>query len=193
MSRIGSGNRIRSSKKAICEAVNKIDIFTLKQNGALVPGSCGVISWDRNGNQTGSIDFSVDELCLMLNPESAVQLIRFDWTNCNYGGKRTWFLCPECNMRVATLFSGNQGFACRKCYDLQYECQSESDLDRQYRKIRKLRKKLGGSDNLIKRLWLKPKGMHRETFERLRDVEKGMKQRLQVQMLALLTGIFSRN
>ncbi len=184
MYRVGSGNWIRSSKKAICESVNKIDIFTLRQHGALIPGSSGVISWDAEGKQLGSIDFSVDELCLMLNPRNTMQIIWFDWTDCYYGGKRTWFLCPECNARVATVFSGSNSFACRQCNDLQYACQSESDLDRQYRKIRKLRKMLGGSENLTKRLWLKPLGMHRETFARLLDVEKKLKIQLQVEMLA---------
>ena len=95
MSRIGSDNRIRSSKKAICEAVNKIDIFTLRQHGALIPGCSGVISWDAGGKQLGSIDFSVDELCLMLNPRNAMQIIWFDWTDCLLRWKASVVSMPD--------------------------------------------------------------------------------------------------
>src|SRR4051812_9171546 len=27
-----------------------------------------------------------------------------DWTSCNYGKQRPWFLCPGCERRVAILF-----------------------------------------------------------------------------------------
>ena len=185
MDSVGSGNWIRSGKKRICEGVNKIDIFTFKQRGALIPGSSGVISWDAGGRQLGSINFSVDKLSLMLHPDSTMQRIWFDWTQCYYGGRRVWFHCPTCSTRVGVIYSGDKGFACRQCNDLRYACQSESRLDRQYRKIRKLRRMLGGSENLTKQLWLKPQGMHRETFARLLDVEKKLKIRLQVEMLVL--------
>ncbi len=133
-----------------------------------------MISWDSGDKQTDSINFSVNEQCLMLDVCNigTVETIQFDWTECNYGGKRTWLLCPVCHARVAVLYSGNKGFACRQCNDLKYASQSESDLDRQYRKIRKLRKLLGGSENLTILLWLKPPGMHHKTFARLRDKEK---------------------
>ena len=181
----GSGDRTRP-RKLTCEAANKIDIRILNQHGALVPGSSGVFTWDLDGNHTGSINFSVNERQLMLDACNigTIQTIQFDWTECNYGGKRTWVLCPVCHARVSVLYSGNKGFACRQCNDLKYACQSESDLDRLYRKICKLRKMLGGSDNLSKLLWLKPKGMHRRTFARLLDIEKKLKQQLQVEMLA---------
>lgn len=182
----GSGRWTRPDKKADCEVANKIDIRILNRHGALAPGTSGTISWESDGNQTDFINFSINEQCLMLDACNigTIQTIHFDWTECNYGGKRTWVLCPVCHARVSVLYSGNKGFACRQCNDLKYACQSESDLDRLYRKICKLRKRLGGSDNLSKPLWLKPKGMHRRTFARLLDIEKKLKQQLQVEMLA---------
>jgi hypothetical protein len=49
-------------------------------------------------------------------------------TNCNYGGKRYWFICPAyrngryCGRRVAKLYigAGCDYFACRHCYGLTY-------------------------------------------------------------------------
>ena len=179
----GSGDRTRP-RKITCEVENKIDIRILNRHGGLAPGTSGTISWESDG-KTNLINFSVNEQFLMLDACNIgwTQTIQFDWTECNYGGKRTWVLCPVCHARVVVLYSGRKGFACRQCNDLKYACQSESDLDRIYRKICKLRKTLGGSDNLSKPLWLKPKGMHRKTFTRLLDTEKKLKQQLQAEML----------
>lgn len=182
----GSGSWPRSDKKPVCEAANKIDIRILNRHGGLAPGTSGTISWESGGNQTDLINFSVNEQCLMLDVCNigTIQTIQFERTECNYGGKRTWVLCPVCHARAAVLYSGNKGFTCRQCNNLKYASQSESDLDRLYRKICKLRQMLGGSDNLSKPLWLKPKGMHRKTFVRLLATEKKLKQQLQTEMLA---------
>ncbi len=85
---------------------------------------------------------------------------------------------------MVVIYNCDTGLACRQCNGLQFACQSESDLDRLYRKIPKLRKLVGGSDNLNKRMWLKPQGMHRATFAQLLDVENKLKIRLQVEILA---------
>jgi hypothetical protein len=37
------------------------------------------------------------------------------------------------------------------------------------RKVRKIRERLGASDNLLEPVLYKPKNMHQKTFERLRD------------------------
>ena len=178
-----SGDRTRP-KKPTCEIVGSIDIRILHQHGALVPGSSGTLSWVVGSRHAGEAEFQVYEKSLTLDAGTVRLTIQFARTDCYFGGKRTWFLCSECNARIAILYGGNKGLACRQCNELKYACQSESPLDRQYRKIRKFRKILGGSENLIQPLWLKPKGMHRETFERLLGTEKKLKQHLQIEMLA---------
>jgi hypothetical protein len=40
------------------------------------------------------------------------------------------------------------------------------------RKARKIRERLGASNNLFEPVWEKPKGMHWKTFERLQERER---------------------
>ena len=83
--------------------------------------------------------------------------ILFTETTCNYGGIRKWFSCPVCSKRVRVLFG--QEFECRKCLNLKYKSQYETDSVRMKRKLDKFKEK---------RPYLseqhKPKFMHRKTF-----------------------------
>jgi hypothetical protein len=101
--------------------------------------------------------------------QSVHHTITLAWTPCHYGSRRPWFLCPGCGRRVAVLCLGEQGFRCRHCARLPYGSQRETPLDRRYRKVRKIRQRLGASANLREpiRLCDKPKGMHWRTWERL--------------------------
>ena len=100
--------------------------------------------------------------------EDVEQDISFDRTQCNYGGVRTWFLCSQCFRRVAILYGTGKYFLCRHCYNLTYPSQQESLSDRLMRKARKIRERLGASDNLMESILFKPKNMHQKTFDRLR-------------------------
>ncbi len=44
-------------------------------------------------------------------------------TNCYFGGKRWWFICPSCGRRMGILYRTWRGqpFLCRKCHNLTYE------------------------------------------------------------------------
>jgi hypothetical protein len=101
-----------------------------------------------------------------------------EWTPCNYGGARAWFVCPgrkwpgsNCGRRVAILYWGWGQPACRHCYQLAYESQHESDRYRALHQARAIRKKLGGSISLAEPFPLKPKGMHWLTYARFRAEE----------------------
>ncbi len=96
------------------------------------------------------------------------QTISFDHTPCNYGGFRTWFLCSRCERRVGVLYGAGKYFFCRHCYDLAYASQQEDEATRLIRKARKIRERLGASDDLMEPILLKPKNMHWATFHRLR-------------------------
>ena len=47
------------------------------------------------------------------------------------GGKRFWFLCPDCNRRVRKLYRPENKFyfRCRICYDLMYQSQESNVYD----------------------------------------------------------------
>lgn len=173
----GSGDYFRWSTKSTTGSQHRVDIRWLKKQGYLRPGAFGSLSWSRGDEQTGSIGFRMEHDRMILNYrhrphggewEDVEQTISFDRTSCNYGGLRTWFLCPRCWQRVALLYGAGKYFFCRYCYNLTYGSQQESRSDRLMRKDRKIRARLGASNNLMEPILFKPKNMHQKTFDRLR-------------------------
>jgi hypothetical protein len=69
-----------------------------------------------------------------------------------------------CGRRAAILYGGLT-FACRHCHKLVYASQRENWIWRAQRRVRKLKKRLGWE----KEDGGRPKGMHRRTFERLKN------------------------
>jgi len=103
--------------------------------------------------------------------ESIEQKIWFDRTPCHYGGYQKWFICPECDSRVAVLYGAEKLFLCRNCYRLPYASQGEDYLSRISRKHDKISDKLDADEyTVMDDLW-KPKGMHWRTFYRLKMAE----------------------
>ena len=87
-------------------------------------------------------------------------------TPCNYGKARYWFVCRYCNGRKATLYLGNSGLACRKCYRLAYPVENKTRSDRAIDGAFKINDRLKFKGD-ISCLGDKPKGMHWKTFNRL--------------------------
>jgi len=172
----GSGYWYRWNAKTTTESQHRIDIRWLKKQGYLWPGAAGILSWTCRNEQTGAIRFHMELSNLVLNYrrrshneewEDVEQVISFDRTPCNYGGKRTWFLCPHCNRRVALLYGAGKYFLCRHCYNLTYASQQTQRYERLMEKARAIRKRLGGGDDLWEPFPDKPKGMHWKTYYRL--------------------------
>jgi len=69
--------------------------------------------------------------------------------------------------RVANLYGPGKYFLYRHCYDLRYESQREDKKDRALRRAQKIRKRLGGSANMMEQFPERPKGMHHDTYMRL--------------------------
>jgi hypothetical protein len=166
--------------KTTTESQRRIDIRWMKRQGYFRAGTMGNLTWSSRGEQTGLLGFSMVEKGMVLNYryringgewEPVEQAIAFDRTPCNYGGHRTWFLCPRCRKRIAILYGAGKFFLCRHCYDLAYGSQQETTGDRLMRKQRKIRERLGASESLVDPILFKPKGMHQKTFDRLRQEE----------------------
>jgi hypothetical protein len=174
----GSGDWIRQNSKTTVESLYEIDIRRMKKHGYLHPGAAGILSWICRGEVSGLIGFRVetDRLVLIYRNrqgggewENIEEEIFFTWTPCNYGGNRQWFLCSGCNRRVVVVYGGKY-YRCRHCHNLTYSSQQESKPDRLMRKARKIRARLGASNNLSVPILFKPKNMHQKTFDRLRRV-----------------------
>ena len=93
------------------------------------------------------------------NPEGF--RIGVTWTDCNLGGKRSWFRCPQCNHRCKKLYP----WVCRGCSKLRYRCKSESPRDRAIRKAIRHREKFGQVEGgLMVPFPSRPHGMTRKRY-----------------------------
>ena len=172
----GSGNWYRWNSKTSTESQKRIDIRWVINNRWLISETSNTLSWTCRGEDSGSVRCRLESDRLILNYrtrqnggewEEIEDQILFYWTPCNFGGKRQWFLCPDCKKRVAIIYGGKY-FRCRHCHNLTYSSQQESEPDRLMRKARKIRERLGVSADLSVPIQFKPKNMHQKTFDRLR-------------------------
>jgi hypothetical protein len=172
----GSG---RHGWKGTTAGYRQIDVRWMQRKGYLRPGMQSSLRWSRNGEPTGSINYRVEQDHIVLSyrhrrhdleewqsVEYPVFLVR---TPCNYGCERAWFRCPSrgCGRRVAVLWGG-EIFACRQCHNLAYESQNETAHSRALSKTQAIRVRLGGEPGLIHDFPAKPKGMHWQTYWRLK-------------------------
>ena len=181
MGGLGSGNRYRFDKKTTTDECHGLDIRDLYRDGLLKPGSWFSWRWLRGDRETGSIRGFVYQDKLVLSYRSKLggewedvkEPVPLEWTPCNFGGERPWFVCPgvvngvACGRRVAVLYGPGKYFLCRHCYDLRYESQREDKSHRALRRAQKIRHQLGGSANMMEPFPDKPKGMHHHTYMKL--------------------------
>ncbi len=174
----GYGSGRQSGKDATVD-YQSLDVRRLQREGLLTPGRAFIRQWARNGETVASIQARAEVECVTLNyryrsrGDSDGQPMEYpvylEWTDCNFGGRRAWFLCPArgCGRRVAILYGGAI-FACRHCYKLAYQCQRETADDRAMRRADTIRRRLGWEAGIANPEGGKPKGMHWRTFERLK-------------------------
>jgi hypothetical protein len=176
---LGSGNRYRFDKKTTTDDCHSLDVRDLYREGMLKPGCRFRSSWSRAGKEVASIRGFVyrDQVVLSYRHRSGLggewedvkEPVSLEWTPCNFGGERPWFVCPgvTCGRRVAVLYGPGRYFLCRHCYDLRYESQREDKKDRALRRAQKISMRLGGSADMLEPFPQRPKGMHHDTYMRL--------------------------
>ena len=175
MGSYNSGRRWNS--KATTSDYQQLDIRRWQRSGILVVGrSFTDQSWDVEVVSTSKRD--EPNLVRLYRRDgggrqSEPDRVRIEWTPCNYGGARAWFLCPgrDCVRRVAILYCGRGCPVCRDCNQLAYESQHESPRHRALHRARTIRMKLGGSISLVDPFPPMPGGMHRLTYARFRAEE----------------------
>jgi hypothetical protein len=127
--------------------------------------NCLLLVYRLTGPYVSEIAFDADDLDELKRhaDESIIYPVAIDWTPCNYGGERPWFLCPGrgYGRHAVKLYLGNPHFLCRRCYQLRYACQLEHEDDRLFRRRAKIAQRLGGDDSGL--LPSRPKGMHTTT------------------------------
>lgn len=174
MGGMGSGRRYQGGRSTT-EDYRRLDVRALHKAGLLADGSSNRWNWYSRGTLRASIDVQAEAGRLILSYTTTSNGERKDcrypvllnWTPCQYGGERPWFLCPSCRRRVAILYGGAV-FACRHCHALAYQSQRERDYDRLAGRADKIRRGLGWPLGILNpKGWQKPKGMHWATFARL--------------------------
>jgi hypothetical protein len=160
----GSGNH---GGRPLVEEQLCLDVNRLHRTNRLIRWN-GIISWSNNfGEKVGAVTLTSGVDCMTaagrLNGEPWRQTFNIIWTPCFYGRSRPWFQCPHCSARRCKLYIGQRGLACRLCYGLTNASTREDAEGRLWLKKRKLEAKIIDDGDR----YLKPKGMHEKTFDRI--------------------------
>jgi hypothetical protein len=167
--RYGAG---RPGWRRKCEYSLPLDIRQLVKRKLLMPGLTYGWNWSSGTEPAGSVGVRVESDRVILSYQrtgtgkSQQSSLWLDRCAGGYGARRM-FACPWCGKRIAIVYFGAGGFACRSCLRLAYASEAESTMDRLWRKQRKIERRLAGGAGD----WdgWKPKGMHQTTFDRLTE------------------------
>lgn len=176
MGGFGSG---RTGGRVKAEHCRFIEVNRLHREGCLDAGYRQGWAWSREGVKVASIGMVCNGVVLALGyrlgEQDVAEQIPIERVPCRYGGSRPFFRCPgivngrTCMRRVGKLFLHRQYFLCRHCHRLAYASQSETELDRLYRKRDKRRAAMGAEPGAWGHVPPRPKGMWHSTYRKRRD------------------------
>lgn len=162
MGGINSGRR-RSVHRGAVEQFPVIDLRVLKRAGLLKPGDCtyDTLCWRNHGLDALEVRIFVDvsdddDASIRIVGDVPNQRAAIECVPCPYGGYRCYFLCPLTGTRCEQLFLVDGVFASRKAHKIAYASQSECDLSRARRKVRKLHRQIAGDAR-----YSRPRGRNR--------------------------------
>lgn len=172
---MGGFNSGRQGGKRTTNKMKKLDIRRVHRAGGLVPGESCTWSWTWGIDSVSRISMQAGDDVVTLAYRITDQFgegrdysypVRIEWTPCNYGGRRAWWVCPDCGRRVAVLWGGRK-YACRHCHDLAYKSTRTAPGSECYARANKIRARLGWGGGVASPIGDKPKGMHWRTYGRL--------------------------
>jgi hypothetical protein len=143
----------------------ELDVRWLKREGLLRPGASGDVRHLLNGRLRAETGVRVREGEIAVTFGLRCEPVGLRYTKQPLGGRRAWFECPGCGGRAAILYGWP--FRCRRCRGLAYPSQREDHATRASRRVQWLRRRVGGTGNLLEPFPERPKGMHRSTYWRL--------------------------
>jgi hypothetical protein len=166
MGGVNSGRR-RSIHRGVVEQYPAIDLRVVRRAGLLSVGQCTytTLHWGNQAPEALSARIFFD---LSDPSDASMRIVRSDeygaiaervaieCVPCPYGGVRCYFLCPLIGVRCEQLFFADGFFASRKAHKLTYASQSEDELSRARRKVRKLHRQVEGDFR-----YARPRGRNR--------------------------------
>ncbi|WP_337827496.1 hypothetical protein [Pseudonocardia sp. TMWB2A] len=168
-----SGRR-RTVTRGAVEQFPCIDLRVLKRAGLVRAGECtyDTVHWQNQAPETLSakifVDLSdADDASMRVIMSGERHRIAIDCVPCPYGGMRAYFLCPINGTRCEQLLFVDGIFASRKAHGLTYASQSEDELSRTRRKVRKLHRQIDGDYRFARSRG----GKRWHLIQRLRDAE----------------------
>lgn len=170
MGGINSGRR-RSVHRGAVEQFPVIDLRVLKRAGLLKPGECtyDTLCWRNQDLEMLEVRIFVDLIdagdgSIRIAGDVPSQRAAIECVPCPYGGYRCYFLCPLTGTRCEQLFLVDGIFSSRQGHKLTFGSQSEDELSRARRKVRKLRKQVEGDAR-----YARPRGRNR--FAKLQELK----------------------
>lgn len=191
MGGFGSGRR---TSRVCTDQLLSLDIRQLVRRRVHVRNTTVQVSWDGKQSQTileirsdGEALFFKNLTSANYRLEPSPYEVRLDLTGCNFGGSRAWFRCPNtlCGRRVAILYGGDV-FLCRHCWSAGYRSQRESVVYRLFRRIDKLRRKMGWQGPCGYGVGSRPKYMSRRQYDRNCTLHHEMTDEIDMRALAML-------
>jgi hypothetical protein len=165
MGGIHSGRR-RSVHRGAVEQYPVIDLRILRRAGMLTVGECTytTLRWRNLAQKALGVRILIDlsdtgdaSMRIVAENYGAIaERVSIECVPCPYGGVRCYFLCPLIGVRCEQLFLADGIFASRKAHKLTYASQSEDELSRARRKVRKLHRQVEGDYR-----YARPRGRNR--------------------------------
>lgn len=175
MGGLGSGGQNWRHRETV-EGWRRIDAGWLKQRGLLKEGVSGTVTWTSENGETNLIHVFGGRDSILLSyryrsnggPWKDVdETVWLDWAARHFGGAQAYFLCPKCGSRRRHLIGAGARFLCRACHGLVHASSREGESDRVFRKMWKVKRRVGAELALGGFRGFRPKGMHQSTHERL--------------------------
>ena len=166
MGGVNSGRR-RSIHRGAVEQYPAIDLRVLRRAGLLCAGQCTytTLHWGNQAPEALSVRIFIDlsdtgdasmRIVTSEDHGAMADRVAIECAPCPYGGARYYFLCPLIGVRCEQLFLADGIFASRKAHKLTYASQSEDELSRARRKVRKLERQVEGDFR-----YARPRGRNR--------------------------------
>jgi hypothetical protein len=166
MGGVNSGRR-RSIHRGVVEQYAAIDLRVLRRAGLLNAGQCTytTLHWGNQAPESLGVRIFIDlsdtgdasmRIVRSEDDGATIERVAIECVRCPYGGVRYYFLCPLIGVRCEQLFLADGIFASRKAHKLTYASQSENELSRARRKVRKLHRQVEGDFR-----YARPRGRNR--------------------------------